>query len=261
MDIIVKGRRTGVSEKFRQHVETKLGKLSKWEQKGMSVDVEVSQERNPKLASQRERVELTIHSRGPAIRGEAAADDRYGAFDLALDRVETRLRKAADRRKIHRGNRAPVSVAAATADLTEAQPPVSPAASASGAPAQRFAGGSSTTGSSTTGSSATSSGRFPAEFSEATTATPGAAGVQPDGDDAVPGVETEDFVELETQGEGPVVVREKLHRAKPMTIEQALFEMELVGHDFYLFRDEEHDTPSVVYRRKGFDYGVLRLME
>ena len=68
MDIIVKGRRTGVSDKFRQHVETKLDKLSKWEKKGMSVDVEVSTERNPKLADVRERVELTIHSDGPVIR-------------------------------------------------------------------------------------------------------------------------------------------------------------------------------------------------
>ena len=57
------------------------------------------------------------------------------------------------------------------------------------------------------------------------------------------------------------MVREKFHYAKPMTIDQALLEMELVGHDFYLFRDKEQGLPSVVYRRKGFNYGVLRLME
>jgi ribosomal subunit interface protein len=62
--------------------------------------------------------------------------------------------------------------------------------------------------------------------------------------------------------EGPGrVVREKEHPAKPMTIEQALFEMELVGHDFYLFADAEDGHPSVVYRRKGYDYGVIRLVE
>ncbi|HJQ00210.1 MAG TPA: ribosome-associated translation inhibitor RaiA [Jatrophihabitans sp.] len=57
------------------------------------------------------------------------------------------------------------------------------------------------------------------------------------------------------------IVREKEHPAKPMTIEQALFEMELVGHDFYLFADAEGGRPSVVYRRKGYDYGVIRLVD
>jgi ribosomal subunit interface protein len=70
VDIIVKGRRTGVSDKFRRHVEHKLAKLRKWERKDMmSVDVEVSKERNPRLANHRERVELTIRpgpGRGPA---------------------------------------------------------------------------------------------------------------------------------------------------------------------------------------------------
>jgi ribosomal subunit interface protein len=57
------------------------------------------------------------------------------------------------------------------------------------------------------------------------------------------------------------VVREKEHPAKPMTIDQALYEMELVGHDFYLFADADGGHPSVVYRRKGYDYGVIRLVE
>jgi len=56
-------------------------------------------------------------------------------------------------------------------------------------------------------------------------------------------------------------VREKSHPASPMTLEQALYEMELVGHDFYLFIDKEHDEPAVVYRRKGYDYGVIRLTD
>jgi hypothetical protein len=55
------------------------------------------------------------------------------------------------------------------------------------------------------------------------------------------------------------IVREKEHPAKPMTIDQALFEMELVGHDFYLFSDADTGQPSVVYRRKGYAYGVIRL--
>lgn len=64
----------------------------------------------------------------------------------------------------------------------------------------------------------------------------------------------------EDQGPGRVV-REKEHTAKPMSIDQALFEMELVGHDFYLFSDVATGLPSVVYRRRGYDYGVIRLVD
>jgi len=50
-----------------------------------------------------------------------------------------------------------------------------------------------------------------------------------------------------------------LHPAVPMSLDQALLEMELVGHDFYLYVDSERMVPSVVYRRRGYDYGVIRL--
>ncbi|MEU0488317.1 ribosome-associated translation inhibitor RaiA [Nocardiopsis sp. NPDC006139] len=224
MDIIVKGRRTGVSDKFRQHVENKLDRLSKWEKKGMTVDVEVSTERNPKLADVKERVELTIRSNGngPVVRSEAAAVDRHGALDLALDKIEARLRKAADRRKVHRGTRAPVSVSSATAHLPGDLPPEDTIVQAP--PARRST------------EEDTDSGAGRAGFSD-------------------------EFVELDTQGEAPLIVREKSHQAKPMSIDQALMEMELVGHDFFLFHDEVKDAPSVVYRRKGFNYGVIRLVD
>ncbi|MDT4925475.1 MAG: hypothetical protein QOG01_3188 [Pseudonocardiales bacterium] len=60
--------------------------------------------------------------------------------------------------------------------------------------------------------------------------------------------------------EGPGrVVREKVHAAIPMSVDQALFEMELVGHDFFLFSDADTGHPSVVYRRHAYDYGLIRL--
>jgi ribosomal subunit interface protein len=70
----------------------------------------------------------------------------------------------------------------------------------------------------------------------------------------------------EGAGEGsfdgsPVVIREKVHQARPMTLDDALYEMELVGHDFFLFIDVVSRCPSVVYRRRGWDYGVIRLEE
>jgi hypothetical protein len=60
--------------------------------------------------------------------------------------------------------------------------------------------------------------------------------------------------------DGGLVVRQKTHEARPMTLDQALHEMELVGHDFYLFCDAESGLASVVYRRRGYDYGVIRLV-
>jgi ribosomal subunit interface protein len=66
----------------------------------------------------------------------------------------------------------------------------------------------------------------------------------------------------EQTDEGPGrIVRIKEHEAKPMTVGDALFEMELVGHDFFLFHDEETGRPSVVYRRHAYDYGLIRLVE
>src|SRR5690606_37243033 len=86
------------------------------------VAVEVSKERNPLLADQRERVELTIHSRGPAILAEASAVDGFAALDLALDKLENRLRRIADRRKVHHDSqctRAFAEITAALARLVE----------------------------------------------------------------------------------------------------------------------------------------------
>src|SRR5499427_1136194 len=100
MDITFKGRHTSVPERFRRHATAKLAKLERLDQKAIRIDVEVSKERNPRQSDRSERVELTIRSRGPAIRAEAAADDRYAALDLAFAKLEARLRRAADRRKV-----------------------------------------------------------------------------------------------------------------------------------------------------------------
>ena len=70
---------------------------------------------------------------------------------------------------------------------------------------------------------------------------------------------SEDGVVETTLGDSPVVIREKVHLAQPMTIDDALYEMELVGHDFFLFVDAETAQPSVAYRRRGWSYGVIKL--
>jgi ribosomal subunit interface protein len=197
VDIVVKARHTEVDERFKESVREKLGRLAKLDPKADRVDVEIAEERNPRLSDVRMRVELTCRTRGPVIRAEAAAADEHAALDLAIGKLDMRLRRAADRRRVHHGNRTPVSVAAATGAV------VAP--------------------------------------------VPEPAAEEPGEDDA--------------SAAAPFVVREKLHYAAPMSLEQAMFEMELVGHDFYLYVDAGDGTPSVVYRRRGYDYGVVRLHE
>ncbi len=119
MDIIVKGRHTDVGDRFRRHVDTKLAKVEKLDPKVIRVDVEVSEEHNPRQSDTRERIELTIVSRGPVIRAEAAADDRYAALDLALGKLEARLRRMSDRRKVHHGNHGRARLASALAPELE----------------------------------------------------------------------------------------------------------------------------------------------
>jgi ribosomal subunit interface protein len=224
VDIIVKGRHTDVNDRFRRHVDTKLAKVEKLDPKVIRVDVEVSEEHNPRQADTRERIELTIVSRGPVIRAEAAADDRYAALDVALGKLEGRLRRMCDRRKVHHGNHSRARLADALApDIDD----------------------------------------IPADIPPVTTK---AAVLDRDetalrDEDAYAPPEVDHIVPITMEGDGPVVLREKAHKADPITIDQALFEMELVGHDFYLFRDKESGRPSVVYRRRGWDYGVIRLIE
>jgi ribosomal subunit interface protein len=198
MDIVVKGRKAEVSDKFRQHATEKLAKVERLDHRIVRLEVEVCTEQNPRLSSVKDRVEVTCRSKGPVIRAEAAATDPYAALDLALDKLAARLRRAADKRRVHHGLRTPDSIH-------------SPAAHANGAAAE-----------------------------------PG------DAPDVNAGTEDDD----EPSG---VVVREKVFEGTPMTLDEALFQMELVGHDFFLFPDADSGLPSVVYRRKGYDYGVIRL--
>ena len=222
MDITFTGRHTTVPERFRKHAAAKLAKLEKLDARAVRVDVEVSQERNPRQADHSERVELTVRSRGPAIRAEAAADDRYAALDLAFAKLEGRLRRAAERRK---GKREASTVRA-------------PGILAAVGAAPEALNGTTLMGSS-------SALEHAADVGPGSGTAPGRAGLVP----------------IQMEGEGPLVVREKVHTSHPMTIDQALLEMELVGHDFYLFHDSDCDKFSVVYRRRGYDYGVIRLVE
>jgi ribosomal subunit interface protein len=205
MEIVVKGRNSEISDRFREHVIEKLQRIDKYDQRQQihRVEVEVSHERNPRQHNRAARVEMTLRSRGPAVRAEAAAIDQASALDAAVDKLVERLRRIRDRRRIHHGQHNPRSLSQVAVDAAQ---------------------------------------------------------------DAVASADDTLFDDVhlvsgvKVQGDAcPLVVREKTHAAVPMTLEQALHEMELVGHDFFLFIEKDSMRPSVVYLRRAYDYGVIHL--
>jgi ribosomal subunit interface protein len=261
MDITFKGRHTSVPERFRRHATAKLAKLEKLDQKAIRIDVEVSKESNPRQSDRSERVELTIRSRGPAIRAEAAADDRYAALDLAFAKLEARLRRASERRKSRHD-----LTTVRSADAVGAVSASAGAADAEVGAVAAVLDEEPLLDVHSTRRRSKMNGRSRPETVVALPEMPEGAGFQTSdfadfADDSDAEATVSGLVPIQMEGEGPLVVREKVHLSHPMTIDQALLEMELVGHDFYLFHDSECDRFSVVYRRRGYDYGVIRLVE
>jgi ribosomal subunit interface protein len=196
-EVVVKGRNVEVPEHFRLYVSEKLSRLERFDRTIYLFDVELDHERNRRQRKNCQHVEITARGRGPVVRGEACADSFYAALESAVCKLESRLRRSKDRRKVHYGDKTPVSLAQATA--------LDP---------------------------------LPETRADDSSLSDG-VGV----DDHEPGR----------------VVRTKEHPAKPMTVDDALYEMELVGHDFFLFHDQQSDKPCVVYRRHAYDYGLIRL--
>ena len=217
MEIVVRGRNVEVPEHFRTHVEDKVGQLERFDGKVIRIDVELLHEKNPRQSANCQRVEITLRGKGPVARAEACAPDFYAALELAAGKLENRMRRANDRRRVHHGRRTPPSVRVDAAPVDESATPVLIGDSAVAASAPE-----------------------PALDGDAGAAdTP----LVTDLDEHLPGR----------------IVREKVHAAVPMHVDQALYEMELVGHDFFLFLCADTGQPSVVYRRHAFDYGLIRL--
>ncbi len=199
MDVLVSGRRCTISDDFREKVTERIGSIERLRDRVIRVEVQVSTEPHAKQPELATRCEITLHSKGPVVRAEASAEDKSQAFEKALEKLKAQLRKAADRRKTHRGLRVgqQVTEGASVPSLLEVPPLDAP--------------------------------------------------------------DTRTVAGIEVTGDGPLVVREKFFPATPLTLAQALDEMELVGHDFFLFVDADTRAPSVVYRRKAYDYGVIHL--
>jgi ribosomal subunit interface protein len=210
MEISINGLGLGITDRFRTYATEKAEKVSHLADKALAFEVKVSRHNEKNGSSGDDRVELTLIGPGPLVRAEATGSDKYVAFDLALDKLVERLRRAKDRHKVHHGQHRPTS-------LREAA----------------------------------NSGGF--------------GDLRAASIDVLEKVRTGEITVVDSQTEeveedwSPVVIRKKVFDAMPMTVDDALYLMELVGHDFYLFIDAETDRASVVYRRKGWDYGVIGL--
>ncbi len=200
MDVVVTGRHCQISDSFRSQVVERMAAVEKLRDRVIRAEVMLTLTDNKRQPDQAAKVEITLVGKGPVVRAEASSDDKLVAFDRALDRLKSQLRKASDRRKEHRGLRGSASLRPMEPTATDAE-----AATVDVSPVVRTMAG------------------------------------------------------LEVHGDGPLVVREKNFEAVPLTLAQALDEMELVGHDFFLYVDAETRRPSVVYRRKAYDFGVIHL--
>src|SRR5579875_1427502 len=199
-EVVVKSRNVEIPDHYRVYVSQKLARLERFDRTIYLFDVELKHAPNRRQRKSCQRVEITARGRGPVVRGEARSDSFYGAFEAAVNKLESALRRSKDRRKVHYGNKTPVSLCEATSAAPLQQPD---SAAAQPAPAER---------------------------------------------DGVP-----------VDHQPGRIVRIKEHPAKAMSVDDALYEMELVGHDFFLFYDKHTERPSVVYRRHAYDYGLIRL--
>ena len=234
MEIVVTGRNVEVPDHFRVHVAEKVERLERYDHKIVGMEVELFHERNRRQLKNCQRVEITGRGCGPVARAEACAQDFYSALDAAIAKLESRLRRSHDRRRITarrstvlvgRGGGGQTMLLDAPPDVEVDLPVPRDALEVDPPPAHDLVNGSA--------------------------------------DMAAPAVDTAndlaDDKDLDDEYRPGRIVRRKVHTAHPMSIDDALSRMELVGHDFYLFSDTETGAPSVVYRRKGYDYGVIRL--
>ncbi|MBD0860852.1 ribosome-associated translation inhibitor RaiA [Gordonia sp. zg691] len=210
--VVFAGRNVEIPDHYRTYVGDKLARLERFDPTIYRFDVELNHERNRRQSKVCQQVEITATGKGPIVRAQASGENFYAALEHALDKAESRLRRVKDRRRVHHGNRRPLSVAQATEV---------------GAPLLRD-------------NQLTVDGHV---------GDPGML-------EATARGEWDDGVDEYAPGQ---IVRVKEHTAVPMTVDDALYEMELVGHDFFLFHDKETDKASVVYRRHAFDYGLIRL--
>lgn len=208
MEITLSAKNSKITDRFRSYVEEKASRISKLADRAERLEIKVVNDTAKQNSPGHEKVELTLFVPGAIARAEGSEQDMFASFDIALDRLISRIKKASDRRKVHRG------------------------------------GGHKLLG-----------------LHDISAAAFKDVGLTPV-DAGVFGAASPESVQGEEEPEeewSPVVIKKKVFEPTSLTAAQAVDHMELVGHDFFLFIDAETDRPSVVYRRKGWDYGVISL--
>ncbi len=207
MELTFSTKNLTVSDRFRDYVSEKSGKVDQLAHKPEELLVKVTRYEHSKQSGQEDRVELTVYEPGHVVRAEAQAPDKFAAFDMAFGKLQERLRRYSDKKKVHRG------------------------------------GGHKRVGTSElAGSGFKDLDVTPADSSLFT------------GEIRV----TEPVESPVSQPQ--LVIRAKEFEKIAMTKEEAVDHMELVGHDFYLYHDVDSGQAAVVYRRKGYSYGMISLI-
>jgi len=214
MDITLLTHDVTLPERFRDHVNERADKVVALSERAQTFQVKVSRENSSRGGPSLDVVELTVIGRGPVIRAEARSEDKYRAFDEALDHLVKRLRRAKDKRSPHHGRARQKSVQEMSA--------------------QGFS---------------------------SIDVTPASVEVLRRVETGTIAVVDIDEDETVDEASSPVVIRQKTFSPEVLSPEEAVDLMELVGHDFFLYLDATTQQPSVVYRRKGWQYGVITLGE
>lgn len=200
MELRISARNLNVSDRFKEYVTEKSGKVEQFAHRPQELNIKVTRHEHHSSGPE-DQVELTVYEAGHVVRAEARSADKFAAFDIAFGKLLERLRRYSDKHKIHRG------------------------------------GGHKNIGASELSA---------ADFAQ--------LDIKPL-DVRVSVDEAPEPVILKS----PIEIRAKEFPAMPMTKAEAVDHMELVGHDFFLFQDSETGKNAVVYRRKGYSYGVISL--
>jgi len=206
VELRISAKNLTVSDRFREYVSEKSGKVSQLSHGPQEFAVKVIRHEHSSSGPE-DLVELTVHLPGQAIKAEARAADKFAAFDVAFGKLLERLRRDADKHKVHRG------------------------------------GGHKNLGVSELSA---------ADFAQLDIKPLDVVAPQP------PKAATPE--KKPNLGKSPVMIRSKEFEAETMSKDDAVTRMELLGHDFFLFLDSENNRPAVVYKRKGWTYGVISLV-
>jgi putative sigma-54 modulation protein len=179
MELTIKGRNVEVTDRLREYVQKKIGKLDRYLPSIAEARVELSVE-DTRAAQHRQVCQMTIRSNGAILRAEERSDDIFNAIDVVLDKMYRQIAR-------YKGKRA-----------------------------DRWRG---------VGASAEP---LPIE------------------------------IEPETEEETTNIVRRKRFSMAPMQPEEAIEQMELLGHDFFVFYNADEGAINVLYRRRDGDYGLLQ---